>query len=140
MRTKIYNSRINMLSLVKKHAKICELGVLKGDFAEIIMGVCDPEEFVIIDIWPKDLMSGDVNGNNLEAFKGEKLFRYVTERFRYSSSTKIHRELTTQGLKRYKDNYFDLIYIDADHTYEAVIKDLNAAFKKNKKRRIHHGA
>jgi hypothetical protein len=130
MRT--YKTRINMLSLIKKQGKICEMGALKGDFAEIILGLCDPKEFVLVDIWPDKVMSGDVNGNNLEEFYGEHLYEYVTRRFENIPEVKILRELTTKALKKYPDNYFDAIYIDADHTYKAVVKDLKWAYKKIK--------
>lgn len=122
-----------MLDLAKKNGRICELGVLKGDFAEIILAICDPKEFVLVDIWPDKLSSGDVNGNNLEEFDGNYLYKYVSNRFNYSPKVKILRQLTTKALKKFPDNYFDMIYIDADHTYKAVVKDLKWAYKKIKK-------
>jgi hypothetical protein len=127
-----YKTRISMIGLAKKGGRICELGALKGDFAEIILGVCEPEELVLIDIWPDKVWSGDVNGNNLEEFEGEYLYDYVTKRFENQPNVKILRELTTKALKKYPDNYFDTIYIDADHTYKAVVKDLKWAYKKIK--------
>jgi Methyltransferase domain len=121
-----------MLSLAKKGGKICEMGVLKGDFAEIILGLCDPKEFVLVDIWPEEVVSGNVNGMCLETFNGEDLYKYVAERFSKEESVEILRQLTTKALKKFPDNYFDMIYIDADHTYKAVVKDLKWAHKKIK--------
>jgi predicted O-methyltransferase YrrM len=129
---KSYKTRINMLSLVNKRGKICELGTLRGDFSEIIMSLCDPAELVLVDLWDDEIISGDVNGNNLEKYTGQQLFEYVTERFRWAENISIRRELTAKALKKFPNNYFDMIYIDADHSYEAVVKDLNMSFKKIK--------
>ena len=127
-----YNTRINMLSLAKKGGRICEMGVLKGDFAEVIYALCEPKEFVLVDAWQGEVISGNVNGMNLERFDGEDLYHYVSERFSMEKSIKILREFTTKALKNFPDNYFDMIYIDADHTYKAVAKDLKWAHKKIK--------
>ena len=39
----------------------------------------------------------------------------------------------------YKDNYFDYIYIDGEHTYEAVTKDLECWFPKLKNKGLLFG-
>lgn len=42
----------------------------------------------------------------------------------------MHIGLSHQVAWSYKDEYFGLVYLDADHSYEGVMKDLNAWFPK----------
>jgi len=121
-----------MLSLVPKGSRICELGALRGDFSEIILALCNPQELVLVDLWDDKVVSGDVNGNTLEEYNGEKLFNLVTERFEWADNVKIMRQMTIKALKKFSNNHFDMIYIDADHSYDAVVKDLKLSFKKIK--------
>src|SRR5690242_7438983 len=95
---KTYPSRVKMLELVKQHGKVCELGVFKGDFAEIIATTCKPEELVLIDHWPETVRSGDVDGNNIEQFKGEYLHTFVTQRFKQLPHVNITKATSAEGL------------------------------------------
>jgi hypothetical protein len=44
----------------------------------------------------------------------------------------IHRDYSDVVAKTFPDQYFDWVYIDANHTYEAVYADLHAYFPKIK--------
>ena len=44
----------------------------------------------------------------------------------------IHKGFSNDILKNIPDSYFDFMYIDADHTYEAVKKDLELCKIKTK--------
>ena len=47
----------------------------------------------------------------------------------------IHLKIgdSSEELSKFDNNYFDWVYIDANHLYEHVIKDLNIANQKIKK-------
>lgn len=49
------------------------------------------------------------------------------------------KEYSWNGAKHFEDNSIDFIFIDADHSYEAVVKDLEAWFPKIKKNGIFSG-
>lgn len=130
---KIYNTRKDMLYEFPVNGKIAELGVFKGDFSQQIIDICKPKHLVLIDAWFmfSTIMSGDENGNNIEYHIAETLYEKVVERFESNKSVEIYREFTSV-IKTFEDNYFDAVYIDADHSYEAVKRDLENAYDKVK--------
>ena len=129
---KIYNTRKDMLFEVQPSGRIAELGVYKGDFAQEILDQCQPRELVLIDLWQNQpIQSGDADGNNLQFQNGTYLFDVVCERFGSNSLVRIKKGLTSMIL-HYEDDYFDMVYIDADHSFDAVREDLENAFRKTK--------
>lgn len=100
-----------MLEYFPKNSICAELGVLTGDFSALIIARTQPAELHLIDISKKSLRS-------------------VEERFaRERSEGRVHVHLGNSADVLYSlpPEYFDWVYIDADHTYNAVKRDLEAA-------------
>lgn len=129
---KIFDTRNKMLEILPKNSVIAELGVFRGDFSEKIIEICEPKEIVLIDIWEGEIFSGDFDGNNRQKIKGSELYSLVTSKFSNNKNVVIHKNFTIDALSKYTDNYFDVIYIDADHTYSGCKSDLEISYKKIK--------
>jgi hypothetical protein len=130
---KIFDTRNEMLDTLPKNLVIAELGVFKGEFSQIIFDTCQPKELVLIDLWDgESIMSGNVDGNDVQRFDGATLYTSVRDEFSKNKNVIIHKGYTTEVLEQYPDNYFDAIYIDADHSYIGCKSDLEMSYLKVK--------
>ena len=141
----IMASRNELIGLIPQKAVWTEVGVYRGDFSQKILEVCDPSEFTLIDTWAyiPDMHSPypDIS-ENYAAFSGkihyehfginpsttqDDNFRYVINRFEGDNRVKIVREESYKAIMNSPDNYFDVMYIDANHRYEYVLRDMMEA-------------
>ncbi len=132
---RIFDNRIEMINnILPENAKIAEIGVFKGDFAKEILKT-NPSHLYLIDCWEKgEVVSGDADGNNVEHIKNaEDLYHKNVKQFRFQSNVSIHRDYSFNILPTFEDHSLDAIYIDGDHSYEGVKKDLELAVRKVKK-------
>lgn len=113
---------------------ICEIGVDEGDNFSMMIEH-NPKVAVAIDAWKNDW----VISRNDQGYQQKELDQiYATFKARMIGKTfvKICREYSFDAVKHFPDEYFDLIYIDADHAYEACLKDIEDWYPKVKKGRF----
>ena len=130
------NARNNILKLIPKDSVCCEIGVWKGEFSQEIINKVKPKELHLIDPWKfypeyknrwyggtKTQSQGDMN----------IIYKKVKEKFKGMKSVVIKRNTSDAMARKFEDDYFDFIYIDGNHSYEFVIKDLENYYPKLKK-------
>lgn len=61
----------------------------------------------------------------------DRIHDHVVSRF--GKAARIHRGRSADILPNFPDGYFDWIYIDGDHSYEAVVQDLELSRTKVRK-------
>ena len=110
---------------------ICEIGVRTG---QNFWKMCkhNPKVAIAIDIWKDD----EAIARNDKGYSQKELdeqYEVFMERFGFRPCMTVLREYSFDAVKRFPDGYFDLIYIDADHTYEGVYKDIVDWYPKVKK-------
>jgi len=111
--------------------KIAEIGVFEG-FNFNLMIQHNPEIAVGVDAWIDDgVISRNDCGYSQERLN--KMYNDVMEMIKDKPFVKIYREYTFDAASRFPDEYFDLIYIDADHTYEGCLEDIKVWYPKVKK-------
>lgn len=103
-------SRLDMLSFLPHQATVAELGTEIGNFAREIVIRTNPRELHLIDF---DYSRFDPSG-------------LPSDRVMY------HRGDTGQILANFPPDFFDWIYVDADHSFEGVQRDIRSCADKVK--------
>lgn len=109
---KIFGDRQYILNELPKGGTVAEVGTQRGQFARKIIDVMAPTALHLIDF---DWSHFD-----------EKYLLDV------SSHVERHKGDSSVLLSKFPDKHFDLVYIDADHSYPGVWRDIEAAKSKVK--------
>jgi len=99
-----------MLELLPRNGVVAELGTDKGEFAREILKRNSPRELHLVDI---DYSRFD-------------------KTLRAEARVQCHQGLSDEIIATFKDDYFDWIYVDAGHSYSAVMADALASAPKVK--------
>jgi len=109
-----------------------EIGVQEGIFSKHILDIWEGKKLYLIDAWRhfegyEDIANGD---HNVQLNALAKTFMTVYPAFDRAT---IIRELSVEATKLFPDDFFDFVFLDANHKYENVKEDLEAWFPKIKK-------
>lgn len=113
-----------------KNPIICEVGVrMGGNFSNMLTE--NVIEAIGVDSYTDE---GDYATNDL-LYSQEVLdrqYEHVVKKYSSDKRVKIIRDFSLSAAKKFNDNYFDFIYLDADHTYKGISEDIKAWFPKVK--------
>lgn len=110
---------------------ICEIGVFAGrNFFSMIEH--KPKLAIAVDAWSEDgIASHNDSGYAQETLN--ELYKGFIARTADKSYVKVYREYSAKAVKYFPNAYFDLIYIDGDHTYDGSLSDIENWYPKVKK-------
>lgn len=142
----IPKKRNAILSLIASRSKVLnninligiEIGVHRGDYSAQIYKFFKKEKFnlnlYLVDQWIVDDKFDEYGSNNLN-----EAYKYTQQRFQNNKDITIMKMSSLNASKDFKNEYFDFVYIDANHNYEFVLHDLNLWYPKVKKKGILFG-
>lgn len=117
-----------------------EIGVDRGDFSERILSRVKPKTLHLIDPWKyfdSEAYATSCYGGERGGSQAEMDERYlkIMQRFKAqiaSQQVVVHRSFSHEVSPNFSDAYFDWVYIDGDHHYESVKRDLETYYSKVK--------
>jgi hypothetical protein len=129
-RMKFTKNRDELIANVPPGCTFAELGVFSGAFSEKIRSLLKPKKLYLVDIFNGKMGSGDVNGENFHFINLNESFDQLTQKYAKQPEVKIVKATTVEFLESLPDDHLDAVYIDADHSYEAVKQDLKLSLQK----------
>lgn len=123
-----------LLERLPRNAHCVEIGVWKGSFSKRIIESTHPRLLHLVDPWayqptfPDRLYGGKdaSHQNDMDA-----IFNEVSGTLGKLANVRVHRQRSDQFLST-SSGSFDWVYIDGDHSREAVFRDLELSWQRVK--------
>jgi SAM-dependent methyltransferase len=114
-RCQVFANRHRAIESLPKGGFVAEVGTQTGQFANHIFDVATPDKLHLFDL-------------SMEWFDTTLLVEPIRDK-----SVHIHLGDSSTELGKFPDEHFDWIYIDGDHSYAGVTKDIAQAVRKVKR-------
>ena len=111
---------------------MCAIGVKEGGNFNTLLVPC-VKRAIAIDIWTETGIRSE-NDDNCSLVELDRQYQNLLALEARDSRVKVMKEFSLIACKQFADEYFDFVYIDADHTEFAVYADLCAWWLK-----VRHG-
>jgi hypothetical protein len=104
-----------------------ELGVFEGDTFKHLLASCPGLRLAGVDLFDSDFFESTREGRPPRAFNLEKSYRDLCRWCVDHAPLRgeLLRMTTTYAAGAFKDATCDFVFIDADHRYEAICKDID---------------
>lgn len=122
MKRKQGHDLIDLIRGYKGIYKVAEIGVWKSHTVRRVLKACEDilSEYWAIDPWQL------YESKSLTIDKWDLLYFHSCRLMRWFPQLRVVRMTSLDAAKLFPKEYFDLIFIDADHAYESVKQDIDA--------------
>ena len=129
-----------LLEMLPKHSVGAEIGVHLGDFSAQLLATVQPKTLHLIDPWAhltSTVYATAWYGGAAKRGQQEMDERHAAVCSRFDAQIRVgqvqvHRGFSTDILEQFADGHLDWVYIDGNHLYEYVIKDLALSLRKTR--------
>ncbi len=121
-----------LLKTVPKGGVYCEVGVYEGFLSERILKICKPQKLYLVDPW---MALPHTKKAKYSEEAQNRRYGTVLEKFKKEIETGtaiLVRKKSDEAAALFFDGEFDFVYVDGDHAYEQVKKDLQNYYPKVK--------
>lgn len=124
-------ARGDLLRSLPKGGVCAEIGTWRGDFAAEILRIKQPDRIYLVDPWrfmgrfPGRWYGGAEARSQSDM---DEIAAAVERRFAEDSRVLVRRMTSGEFFEAHQAERFDWVYIDGDHSEEAVYADLSAAW------------
>lgn len=124
-------ARGDLLKSLPKGGVCAEIGTWRGDYAAEILRIKQPERIYLVDPWrfvssfPGRWYGGAEAKNQSDM---DEIAAAVERRFSKDNRVLVRRMTSGEFFEAHQAERFDWVYIDGDHSEEAVYADLSAAW------------
>lgn len=115
----------------KESITAIEVGVFRGHFTHSYYGYLSNSKLYLVDLWETSDHDGYISG--IAPGDVERGYEEVVHYFGNNPNVEICKGFSAEWASKFPDEYFDWIYLDADHSKKAVLEDLNCWYPKLKK-------
>jgi hypothetical protein len=134
---RIFADRIELIKSLSylNRPRVAELGVAYGDFSRVIIDALNPAAFHAYDIFPfhdYPVVWGKPTSETLKGLQHRAFYEARFEKEIKSGQVAVFEGDSVTRLAECDDGFYDVIYIDADHHYEGVLRDTIASIRKLK--------
>ncbi len=108
-----------------------ELGVWRGETFKHVVKTCKDLNMIGVDLYAAQPESTGPEkwtpGENGHAWDHDRYYQDMLNFCsKYPERASIIKDYTTEAAKMFEDEHFDFVFIDADHSYEGVMRDVEA--------------
>lgn len=132
------NARTSVASLMPRRGVGAEIGVFQGAFSRVLFAAAQPKKLFLVDPWensadPAHAKSwyGKDSPNDMTRIHAEVVKSFSAPA--YAGRVEVVRSRSAPWLSAQPDQSLDFVYIDGDHSYDAVREDLTLAVAKVRK-------
>lgn len=116
-----------------KNSVGCEIGVWQGHFAEQLVEQAQPKKLYLIDPWVvQDYKKRWYSKDHVSQTIMDAIYQHVQKKFEDNPVISIIRDYSDNAFCTIIDNELDWIYIDGNHSEDAVYRDLCNSYRKVK--------
>jgi hypothetical protein len=127
-----------ILNMLPKATQGAEIGVHEGNFSLHILKIARPTVLHLIDPWKhqeESAYQGARYGGLMTTGQEGMDVRFQRVQDRFDRLVKagrvvLHRKFSDQAAAEFEDGSLGWVYIDGNHTYECVLRDLELYFEK----------